>query len=100
MNWYKKAQTTQIGFRVVAWDGQRATSLQEERPVNLHPGSVEKYIYLGTSEQFCIDYYSGLSNTQDMLLTYAYSPTDIVSGGGENSEVFVRSAVLKGSRML
>lgn len=98
MGWYRASQSAQIGFRVVSWNGQRAVSLQNQRPVNLQVGASEENLYLGTDRQFCLDYYTGLTDDQDMLLSYSYSQSDIISGGA--GEIFVRKGTLQSSELL
>lgn len=106
MNWYsntkiKIAQNQQIGFKVVAWDGQRAYSLyQKDLIYDIRPGAIHTNVYMGTSEEFARDYYSGLTDDQDMLFIYGYNPSDIISGGGPNSEVRVRNAKLLEAKLL
>lgn len=102
MNWYKKSQQNQFrGFKMVAWDGQRAYSLYEpSQTIDLTVGSEiqmeGKGVYLGTSREFCENYYSGLTDDQDMLMTYSYELEDIISGDPNhpNSEIQVRKARL------
>lgn len=53
--------------------------------------------YLGTSKQFVLDYYSDMSDEDEVLLTYEYSDNDIVSGGPPDhslSEIVVKRAKL------
>ena len=103
MNWYKKAQQNQFqGFKMVAWDGQRAYSLyQQSQTIDLTVGSEIQMggqgLYLGTSREFCESYYSGLTDDQDMLLTYTYSSEDILSGDPNhpNSDIQVSKARLQ-----
>ncbi len=90
-----------MGYKVVAYDKGRAYSLYDKNfTYNLNIGSVYNNIYMGTSEQFCLDYYGGVIDEQELMLTFSYDENDIISGGGENSEVQVRSARLEGYREL
>ena len=53
--------------------------------------------YLGTSKKFALDYYSGLTDEKEVLLTYWYMNRDIVSGGPPNhslAEIIVSRARL------
>jgi hypothetical protein len=53
--------------------------------------------YLGTSKQFVLDYYSDITDEDEVLLTYEYDESDIVSGGPPNhplSEIIVKRAKL------
>lgn len=45
-----------------------------------------KGIYLGNSEEFVKTYYSGLSDSDEILLKIDYDPTDIISGNNKDSE--------------
>lgn len=98
MNWLSKFSNKMlIGYKIVSWDGNEAFSLYDKnKKINLNIDSIDSNIYLGTSKQFCIDYYSGLTDDKDMLLTYSYDKNDIISGS-ENStgEILVRKAQLK-----
>jgi len=56
-----------------------------------------KKFYLGTTEEFVIDLYSGLSDEPEVLLTYEYKDSDVVSGGPPDhpySEIVVKRARL------
>lgn len=100
-NRYKTASEPVLGYKIVGWNGQRAYSLYRTTlTYDVRPGVVHYNLYLGTSEQFCLDYYTGGTNDRDMLLTYTYLPEDIISGGGQNSEVQVKKATLQSSRVL
>ena len=63
-------------------------------------GSVVDFdkFYLGTSKEFCLRFYSGLTGENEVLLTYEYSGgKNIISGGPPNhplSEIVVRKAKL------
>lgn len=99
--WLESTQTLQ-GYKIVGWHPvkQQAFSIYDRSPINIKIGSVEqgRNFYLGTTRQFCTDYYRGLTMFQDLLLTYEYSPEDIVGPDKNpppNSEVIVRKAVLK-----
>ncbi len=99
MRWYNKiAQQRKIGFKVVAFDQGRAYSLQNKAiTYNLVIGSVTGDTFLGTTEQFCLDYYSGIIDEPELLLTYSYDIADIVSGSPDspNSEIRVKKARLE-----
>lgn len=89
----------QMAYKVVAYFNGRAYSLYDKKfTYDLTIGKVMNNIYLGTSEQFCLDYYSGAIDEPELLLTFSYDPKDIISGGGPNSEVQVRQARLEGYR--
>lgn len=52
-------------------------------------------IYLGTDEQYVLDYYSGLAD-EEALLTFEFYPSDITTGNLDDREVeiSVKSAKL------
>jgi hypothetical protein len=93
---------TYLGYKVVAFDGKKAFSLYEkQQEISLEPGIWEFLpggIFLGTTKQFCINYYTGLSDDyieghgkyRDMLLTYGYSREDLLEGEPDHSDGEVR----------
>lgn len=89
-----------IGYKIVGWDGKRAFSLyQTNKTVNITIGSIDKNIYLGTTRQFVLDYYSGGTDYQDLLLTYQFRPEDVIKGdpddkGPGGGEIIVQQAKL------
>ena len=96
-------QNIKLGYKVVGWNGQRAYSLYKpSMSYDIRVGATHDDLFLGTSEQFCLDYYTGGTDDQDMLLTYEYNIADVVSGEPDhpNGEVRVRRAVLRESRVL
>lgn len=102
MGWYKIAQQQYYGYKMVAWDGQRAYSLYDKNQnIDINTGTVTEMggqgLYLGTSKDFCMNYYSGLTDDQDMLLTYSYGADDIIDGSPNhpNSEIRVNKARLE-----
>ena len=103
MSWYKKAQNIFTGYKVVAFNGEHAYSLyQKDQIVDINIGN-EIYdpngIYLGTSKKFCLDYYTGLTDDQDILLTYSFGEKDLIKGepNSPNSEILVSRAKLIGA---
>lgn len=100
--WYKLAQRM-TGHKVVAYDKGRAYSLYNKNTTyNLAIGSMTGDTFLGTNEKFCLDYYGGVIDEPELLLTYSYDTSDVVSGspnGGPNGgEVRVRQARLESFR--
>lgn len=96
-----KKSLTRVGYKVVGWNGQYAFSLFNTKiqiPIIIGSEIIDsKGLFLGTSRQFCIEYYSGLSNYEDLLLTYEYNMTDIIQGNpnDKDGEVVVSKAILK-----
>jgi len=95
-----------LGYKIVGYDGTRYFSLYETKTnVNVSIGSVTSYpggLYLGSSEKFCIDYYSGGTNFQDAMLTYQYDVSDIVRGDPDipDGEILVKKATLESVKLL
>jgi hypothetical protein len=95
---------TKLGYKIVSDSGNKtyAWSLYggEKFKISLKVGEVTEVkngLYLGTSKDFVTDYYSGLSDSPDLLLTYEYNSDDVMSGDPESKsgEVKVRKASLK-----
>jgi hypothetical protein len=87
------------GYRIVDCDQAfNVKTIQTNSDVDLKIGSTiggdNDRIFLGTSEQFVGDYYSGLTENDDVLLTYVYDDADIIQGdpSSSDSEIVVRKA--------
>ena len=89
-----------IGYKIVAFNGKYAYSLYNTNikiPLTLNTTFQDpKGFYLGTSKDFCINYYSGGTNDKDLLLTYQYQPENLLKGDPlhSNGEVIVNKATL------
>jgi hypothetical protein len=90
-----------FGYKVVKYDdnAEEAKSLMDGDFIyQLEPGSVIKSkqgVYLGTSKKFVLDYYSGLTDDQELLLTFEYNPRDLIKGNpDEDGEIKVQRAKL------
>jgi hypothetical protein len=90
-----------IGYRIVSHspsDGYLTVATHQ--PINPQIGMIETAagagLYLGTSKTFCLDYYTGLTDDDDVLLTYSYLLNDLLSGDPDATagEVTVRKAKL------
>jgi len=100
--WYKVAQKM-VGYKVVAYRNGKAYSLANPAIIySLAIGSITERTYLGTNEKFCIDYYQGITDEQELLLTYSYDTNDVISGSDSvnGGEVLVRKARLEGYKSL
>jgi len=92
-----------LGYRVVSFSLEtlKASTLMERKPVDLTPGSVHAFnggLFLGTDEGFT-QYYLGGTDDQDVILTFEFDESDILSGDlGPNSEVRVKKGVLQAAR--
>ena len=106
MNWFKRANINYTGYKVVQFNDGKAFSLyQQEKEYPLSIGSEisdANGIYLGTSEKFCIDYYSELTDYDDILLIFSFNKEDILKGdpSSPSGEILVTKAKLKGYRQL
>lgn len=101
--WYKLAQSKNTGFKVVGFANGKAYSLANRNlQYSLVIGSTVGDTFLGTTEQFVIDYYSKMTDDQELLLTYSYDVADIISGGdsANGGEVRVSKATLLAVRPL
>jgi hypothetical protein len=101
--WYKIAQNRNTGFKIVGFANGKAYSLANPKlQYNLAIGSTTGDTFLGTTEQFVKDYYSGTTDDQELLLVYSYDPADIVSGGdsANGGEVRVSRAKLESFKPL
>jgi hypothetical protein len=98
MNWLSRiAQSEYLeAYKIVGFDGKRAFSLYEtSKTVDITVGSMDHNIYLGTSKPFVLAYYTGLTDEQDLLLTYRFTRENILQGSTEGEgEIFVDSAQL------
>lgn len=96
------AASTHRGYKVVARRGRDYFSLYDGSPVpargtHRSPGG----LYLGTSERFVRDYYTGMVDEDEYdgeaILTYEYSEADLMRGNpAEDGEVVVRQARVVG----
>ncbi len=88
-----------IGYRVVGYDGNQYFSLATQEPIQLEIGEQNydpKGFFLGTTPQFATDYYTGLSDFDDVLLEYEFSPDAVLRGNPEekDSEIVVSKGTL------
>lgn len=91
-----------IGYKIIADVGNKGygVSLYDKGlKISLKRGDTTKFdtgLFLGTSKKFVNDYYSGLTDYPDLLLTYEYDTADVMSGDPKSSsgEVKVRKATL------
>lgn len=88
-----------LGYKVVGQSADaRLFSLYDGSTINAEPGTIESRrggLYLGTSEEFVTDYYTGMTDEREALLTYRYSSADLISGDPDSEgEVKVAKAEL------
>lgn len=86
MKWYKKAQKTMLGYKAVGYDPKTNSAYSfwggKNFPIDLNIGSWitdPKGIYLGSSENFVLDYYSGMTDGEELLLTYKFNIEDAIN---------------------
>lgn len=99
---YIYAKTPLTGYKSVALVKGKYRSLYDN---SLIPGRVHSThappggVYLGTTEQFVRDYYTGMTDEDEIILVYEYDPRDVVSGNPQDSEgeVKVQKAKLTGT---
>ena len=87
------------GYKIVAHEDGKLYSLQNpDLQYNVKMGTVESPtngMFLGTTKNFVIDYYSEMTDKEDALLVYEYDPEDVISGQpDEEGEVKVTKAKL------
>lgn len=92
MNWLKSIKFPQKiantenfhGYKIVAYDGTRFYSLYSQKTLNIQIGQTLNFggegLFLGTTKEFCTNYYSGGTDDQDALITFEYSPQDLIKG--------------------
>ncbi len=86
------------GFKIVARENGVLKSLQNpDITYSLEVGTVETNFnggfYLGTSRDFVVDYYAGLTDLEDVLITYEYDEENRLYGNpNEEGEVIVHTA--------
>ena len=95
----KEAQML-VGYKIMNTDGRKVISGADSRQsFNLKKNAEIRMkgdgIYVGTSKQYVLDYYSGLAD-REVLLTFHFKKEDITSGNIEDREpeLSLRSAKL------
>ena len=102
MNWYKESQVqTYLGYKVVGFNPKtnKFYSIYDKSIYDISIGKEfynPKGIYLGSSKQFCINYYiCGTEDDHDeYILELSYSSDDLLKGEPEhsNGEILVTKA--------
>ena len=90
------------GYRIVAYNvaGGVAYTLQNHLPVDLEIGAQwSPGEYFLATDQTLVEHYTGLSDDEDLLLTYEFTDDDIIRGevAESCSEILVRTAKLVGA---
>ena len=80
----KEGEDVRQGYKIVAHEDGKLYSLQNpDLQYNVKVGTVESPsggMFLGTTKNFVIDYYSEMTDKEDALLVYEYDPEDVISG--------------------
>jgi len=90
-----------FGYRIVSQSGDDLVTLAGGELVDPTLDKETSYkrngLYLGTTRKFVQDYYSGLSDFSDVMLTYSFDTDDVLSGDptAQDGEITVRKATLK-----
>jgi len=102
-NWRKHLREedapTRSGYKIVAYEDDKLFSLQNpDLEYRAEIGTIESPangMFLGTTKDFVLDYYAGMTDKQDALLVYTYNPSDVISGNpNEDGEIKVTQAQL------
>jgi len=104
MNWYKKSQSKNyLGYKVVGFNPStnQFYSIYSKSIYDISIGkefSNPNGVYLGSTKQFCINYYiCGVEEEHDeYILELSYSPNDLLRGDPKhpNDEVLVTKAII------
>lgn len=95
-----------LGYRIVSNTPNGLVTIYGQDPVDSRVGSIEQPggegLFLGNTPSFAVDYYSGLTDYPDVLLTYEFSDDDLINGEPQSSdsEMTVRRAKLVGKKLL
>ena len=88
MNWYKIAQQIMLGYKGVSYNPETNTAFSfwggENIPIDINIGNwaitdSPKGMYLGSSKQYVLDYYSAMTDGEELLLTYEFNTEDALS---------------------
>ena len=105
-NWYKFAQQIMLGYKGVAYNPQTKTAYSfwggQNYPIDITIGNTistnsPKGMYLASSKQYVLDYYSGMTDGEELLLTYQFDVKDALSicdTSGCDGEMRVKKATL------
>ena len=101
MNWFmriKLAQQVYQGYKVVGFKDGKAFSLYDKSEIGINTGQLYEFpggTFLGTTLKFVIDYYTGLTDENELVLTYSFSDKDVLEGFADHEgEVLVARATL------
>jgi hypothetical protein len=86
MNWYKTSQETMLGYKGVSYNPETrtASSFWGGGEIDLTIGGwaytdSPKGMYLGSDKDYVLDYYSGMTDGEEILLTYQFNIEDALS---------------------
>lgn len=98
-----------IGYKIMAFDPKKATAYSLADDKITIPLKIGKEItmngngiYLSNSEEFVKNYYSGLTDNDEVLIKFEYDPSNIISGSDQDkeSEFTVKSAKILGVKVI
>ena len=90
-----------FGYRIVSQSGDDLVTLAGGELVDPTIDKETSYkgngLYLGATKKFTLDYYTGLSDLSDVMLTYSFDTDDVLSGDptAQDGEITVSKATLK-----
>ncbi|MHA2051867.1 MAG: hypothetical protein ACW986_19845 [Promethearchaeota archaeon] len=94
MKIYRIASEKRLGYKAVGYKDGQAYSLYGGygTPIDITVGSwmndgSPKGFFLGSSKEYVLDYYSGLTDDDELLLTYEYDKSDVVGDSWNNNVV-------------
>jgi len=100
-----KDSNFKLGYKIVAFDGKNFLSLQNpDKTYDIDIGdnlSDRNGVFLGTTRDFVVSYYTELTDFEDCLITCKYSLKNLIKGNPEEEgEVLVRSCEVIGIKLL
>jgi hypothetical protein len=100
-----KDSNFKLGYKIVAFDGENFLSLQNpDKIYDIEIGdnlSDKNGVFLGTTKDFVIDYYTELTDFEDCLITCKYNLKNLIKGNPEEEgEVLVRNCEVIGIKLL
>lgn len=86
-----KLPNRKLGYKVMELDGNTAISHADKRvTIPLKKNAVFKIknngLYLSNNKRFVLDHYTGLTDNDEVLLTFEYNPENIITGSDADVE--------------
>ncbi len=94
MNWYKKAQQTMLGYKVMREEnGSFISGANSRISLSMEIGATHSMpgqgIFLGRTPEYVMEYYffgESPEDPKEYLVTYEFDPSQITSGNLEDTE--------------